>query len=141
MKTVKVNKKSWHYQLADMGANPYSVKTQANDFCSYIRLVFKGIFFYFLIIVFGSLFAYIMLVEPMMWAISGFDRLFLEGNDAIKFGTGCWAIVVFCVTMFFISEWSDKRKRIRAENPSEPSFVAVAYDSIKNKICFKVDYE
>lgn len=145
MKQLKINKKSWHYELAKIGCSPFTVEFQVSDFCSYTRKVVRGFFCALAIIALVSIVSYFMIAQPLMYAISGFDSLFLKDNDIIRIGAVLWGLVTFIVVAAVIGTWSEKRKNLKAqqehEHPSTPGFLTIWYRTIKEKTCFKVDFE
>lgn len=144
MKTLELKEKSWHYFLAVVMGN---YKTGRGDFCSYIRNVFIGLFFTSVCatIVSAILFAIGMEVRAMYtcW----FTPVCTFGKDEQAIATG-FAIIVLVVASIMLSIWygnyqDDRRVEIECgiRQPRQPGFVALAYKSIKEKTCFRVEFK
>lgn len=154
MKAITLKKNSWHYWLA---TNVADYKEYHNDFCAYVRSVFLGlIFFCFFTCVFG---------------VMGFGTLYAIGRTLYSLYTckiaGWFGIVTACtygnfeeVTLSFMVgiasilglialgiwryTYKDKiQKEIYAglRKAPEPSFIALAYQSLKGKTCFRVQFQ
>ena len=141
MKTIKINKNSWHYRLIDK----YTTEPvwHIDNFCEYFWGVARGIFSVFLIIGCGSIISWIMVGEPIMYAITGFDPVFLDGNDGLQIGLMIWGIILFVFSISFTTlkyqEYKDAHSKKYVDEPD--SFIYTAYKSFKDKVCFKIEYE
>lgn len=136
MSSIKLNKKSWHYQVASFG-NVYSIEYQVHDFCSYIRVVFKGLFLILLAILAGVVFGYLMVIQPGIWALGGFQTWYFENNDVLRSGLVIWAFVCFSISLGVYLTWRDSRRNLQQDS----GFFTLWYRSFKDKVCFKVDFE
>jgi hypothetical protein len=144
MKTLKFNSNSWHYWLATKigDFNPYD-----GDFCSYVRHV-----------IFGALAA-------LFAGAAASGVLYALGREVYAAYT-CWctsvctfgkfesavAAMACAVAAFFaligLAVWcSNYRMRVRREirnglrSEPQPGLVKIAYKSIKEKTCFKVEFK
>jgi hypothetical protein len=144
MKTLKFNAKSWHYWLATKIGD---FDADDGDFCAYVRSVIFGFFMlglfgscaFFLLYALGRevYAAYTCWFTPVC-AYGNFERAF---TIAVVVLAAIAGIVALCI-------WNENRKmKIRAEinkglrQPSEPGFISMAYKSIKEKTCFKVEFK
>lgn len=70
MKTLKFKRDSWHYELAhkfDRYPDPDL------DLCSYTRHVIGGTLICLGIVIIGSSFGYVFVLEPIVWLIYAFN--------------------------------------------------------------------
>jgi hypothetical protein len=144
MKTLKFNSKSWHYWLATR-VSDFSLYN--GDFCSYIRSVLWGAFVV-TILTAASLFCLYALGRDIYAAYTClFTKVCAYGKFEEAVTT---AIVIVATIVVFIALciWYQNRKdRIRDEinngirEPSQPGFMSMAYKSVKEKTCFKVEFK
>lgn len=135
MKTVKVNKKSWHYWLADIGG---FVEWKDNDICTYRSAVIKGmgeISFLALIasLVFGlgaviigdligwgiACFIYGVFIQPSQYALSALIVLGIAALASSFFGVVVGGKLII--------------------NSHKPEFITTAYQSWRDKVCHKIE--
>lgn len=154
MKAITLKKNSWHYWLA---TNIGDYKEYQKDFCAYVRSVlFSIIAGAFIVALFGSIGLFILYaIGREVYAlytcvISGWIGIstvcsYGKFEDAT---TGAFAGLAVCAAILAVIVLLYKRKeRIRKEiyagrrKMPEPSFVALAYRSLKEKTCFRVEFQ
>lgn len=142
MKTLNFKKNSWHHRLAKMGGFD---RTCNQDFCTYTQRVLVGTFFFCILSVicvfiagcFGDFIAWIIAMIKF--------GVYIEPN---VFAQGVTVTIFVCSLMaMFVGylRWKEKRReRLYALQRAgeyvepKPSFIAKAYESFKNKTCFKI---
>ena len=164
MKAIDINKKSWHFWLASKVGwreSKYHKKLRTRvptDFCYYVRRVILGII---CASIWGSFIASVV----GLYLYSGYftvnwimdmthqGRFFKGPPEITPFIVVNFVVIIVAVVLGVIwcriqlLEWRDKRgyaARLIARNqattvPKEPSFVQVAYTSIKDKVCFRIN--
>jgi hypothetical protein len=144
MKTLNFNKKSWHHWLATTVAN---YDDDEGDFCSYVRSVLWGAFVVLLLssIVGAILFA--VGLEIRAAYTCWFTPVCTYGKNEQAIATGA-AILAAVAALGALCFWNENRKiRIRIEinngtrQPRQPGFIALAYEAIKEKTCFRVEFK
>lgn len=146
MKTLKFNQNSWHYWLATK-IGDFDTYGGAGDFCSYVRNVIWGA----LALLFASAAASFVLYSLGRELYAAYTCWFTPVCTYGKFEravtTGV-AILIGVVGAAVLMIWDgNRRMQIRIEIATgkrpEPQdgFVKAAYKSIKEKTCFKVEFE
>ena len=143
MKTLKFNSKSWHYWLATkIGSyRPWG------DFCSYVRNVLGGLFVAAMLaaIASGILLAIGMEIRAAYTCWFTPVCTFGKPEQAIAMGAGILAFIAAAI--FGMIQLQDYKERVRDEihagirKRKEPGFVKMAYRSIKEKTCFRVEFK
>lgn len=144
MKTLEFKSNTWHYWLA---ATVGSYESSDGNFCAYVRSVLFGAF---VVLFMGGL------VGALMYAIGLEVRAFYTcfftpvctfGKDEQAIATGA-GVILGVVVFAFLYIWNENRKdQIRWEIESgerkqpEPGFISMAYKSIKEKTCFRVEFK
>jgi hypothetical protein len=144
MKTLKFNSKSWHYLLATKIGD---FDEDGGDFCSYVRNVIFGVLLSLFLIAAASFVLYTLGREIYAaytcWftPVCTFDKF-----EQIAVLVACIAAAI--LGLIFLMVWNaERRARIREEIymgmrvAPEPGFVKMAYKSIKEKTCFKVEFK
>jgi hypothetical protein len=144
MKTLKFNSNSWHYWLATKIGD---FDPDDGDFCSYIRHVIFGAL--------GSLFA-VTAASVVLYALgrevyAAYTCWFTSVCTFGKFESAvvamACAVAAFSAFIGLAVWYSNYRMRVRSEirnglrSEPQPGFVKVAYRSIKEKTCFKVEFK
>jgi hypothetical protein len=166
MKAVDINKGSWHFWLASQVSwkqTYYSnklCKRVPTDFCYYVRRVILGF-------IWVAILASVALALAGLYLYSGYYTVqwvldmihqgkFFQGPGeagpflfitSMTLAVGIALGVILCIAQAL--KWRDTRcylarelARSRAEPTlllKEPSFVQVAYRSIKDKVCFRIN--
>jgi hypothetical protein len=144
MKTLNFNKKSWHHWLA---ATVASYDDDDGNFCSYVRSVLWGAFVVVVLSSMGGALLFAVGLEIRAAYTCWFTPVCTYGKSEQAITTGAeilaatFALCAFCI-------WNENRKmRIRIEihngtrQTSQPGFIALAYKSIKEKTCFRVEFK
>jgi hypothetical protein len=135
MKTIKLNRESWHYKLSDMtpGFNPHRT-----DICGYPWRVFFGMIIFMICLALGSFVTYVV-GDTFAWAIAcivnwiwmdpeghaAFIGFFvISMTIAMVIGVG----LVFFVTFLF------------EEFSNSDNFLTHAYAAHKEKFCAKIEF-
>lgn len=154
MKSITLKKNSWHYWLA---TNIGDYKEYQNDFCAYVRSVLFSIIAGALIVTtFGGIGLFILYVigrevhALFTCVISGWFGISTVCSYG-KFEEAATSFLVglaICAAIIAVIVFSCKRKeRIRKEiyagrrKMPEPSFITLAYRSLKEKTCFRVEFQ
>ncbi len=144
MKTLNFNKKSWHYWVATkMGDFDFT----AGDFCAYLRSVFLGLFFLLVIAAFVALLMYFIGLELRAAYTCTFSKVCTFGKTEEAFADFVAGLTAFAGFLALCSRNEKRKARIRAElnsgvrKPQQPGFLAMAYKSLKEKTCFKVEFK
>ncbi len=119
----------------------------AGDFCAYLRSVLLGSFFLLVIAAFAALLMYFIGLELRAAYTCTFSKVCTFGKieEAFAEFVAGIALMVGFVAICFQNE--KRKNRIRHElnngtrQPAKPGFVAMAYKSIKEKTCFKVEFK
>lgn len=153
MKTETVNVNSWHYRLATTygPVSKYLLARGEGDFCSYLRGVFLGMLFVYLITVLGALMTAGLVGMPLIWLAASVLELgwhlpsaevaiFLAADVVI-------AIMVFFGWFHLSGNYAKTVKAVRialGKNSEktvvekEPGFIRLAYRKFKEKTCFRL---
>lgn len=145
MKTLELKEKSWHYFLAvTMGGY---IPRRGGDFCSYIRNAVLGLFFMSIWATIVSLVLFAIGLEVRAMYTCWFTPVCMFGKDEAAIATGfaiLAAIVAFGTSCVWYARYKE-RVGIEIEcgerQPRQPGFVAMAYKSIKEKTCFRVEFK
>jgi hypothetical protein len=145
MKELKISKHSWHYYLIT-NYTTYNPGSDLTDFCSYVRAIFVGLFSIACLIGIGSVFFYGLIVQEVMYIISGFDSHFIDDNNWLKVGLIIWFLLTFiavCSLLKYITKTTYKK----IMNLSSPNYKQVdkpdsviynIYKKYKDKVCYKI---
>lgn len=143
MKNIEIDRSSWHYKLANY-PNPIIV---ANDLCGYIRQVAWSLFVLLVIFVLGCLF-FASAVDFMLYLIVFFKQGILYQFVAFDIhGIGIVAASTFIVIFGFViltfmgSCYKFIENKLYENSDNNPSFISVAYSSIKNKYCARLTFK
>lgn len=138
MKTLTVNRNSWHYKLAKLGGRDVYYET---DICSYTRRVMFGV------------------VLAILATAAGIGAIYLLVDIVLGLGFSIWygvwlmnapgeialmvvAILSFSAGVIFSIEKVSQawRRHKRNQYDREPGFVGQAYQSWKHKYCTKIEF-
>lgn len=159
MKAIKMNSKSWHYKIATNFGSYRSWGSGSGDFCDYVRNFILGLFMLSIFCGLGLVALYFLV--RLLW--SGYtcwiSRMF-GTSMACTFGNPeqiTLGIVVFaCFALLFIKgvtwliEYEREKKHaqqialLRGEishKDVRPGFIVSAYRSIKEKTCYRIEFE
>jgi len=145
-----LNKKSWHFWVANNfgGLNYFYVDT--TDLCSYIRNVFAGLFNLTLAASAAFVIVFIYLVggyeyfscifNPSCTEFSDVVYVFYSFNALIGF---LGLLISYALLKDYMYEYNEKHKKTLAcsKKNAKPSFVTLAYRKFKEKTCVKIDFE
>lgn len=149
MKTLTFDKKSWHYELAEMGGFRY-YDWQEQNFCTYARKVLIGIFLSILITIIGAgaagtvvmpLVTYIGYLSTGVWlgGESGDIHVAYFIVDTVLIVTVLlWYLVDVLIPCAYNGAIEFVTKEVR-KVPSD-SFVKTWWKSFKEKTCFKIEF-
>jgi len=146
MKTLKFNKKSWHYKLAAVaGYTPQSVWNEeteewvekGGDICSYSVYVGK----WFLLAAFCIMFIYsviyfaIQFLFGVVFSIMYMTMLF---SNAGLFGFFIFSFFSALAIIVMIIDWTTKATQKTLKKPD--SFISNAYRAWKDKFCVRIEF-
>ncbi len=136
MKTFKLNKDSLHYRLATVyGHFPkYEIET---DLCSYTKQVIKGIYPVLMITALGG-FLSIPTGNFLAWVAYLFTFGQINPNEL----TIVFMVLAALVVSLFGAFCYNEHQKTKPDKPPKPdNFVGLAYKSVKNKMCVKIELE
>lgn len=132
MKTVTINRNSWHFWLAGQwafGAN------EASDFCTYLRWVALGatkvLFLAIIGIVSAALVGWVI-GDFLGWLIAGLLHGFVEP----------WVALVFLYFMLggvLVGAFLGARAAAPVVADHSPAFLRNAYWILKDRVCYRVE--
>lgn len=145
MKTLKFNKGSLHFKLANMG----STYSPPDNICDYTWAVVRGIFWSAVIALIGS--ALLFFTAEM---VVGLYFAYLTGSmdiltEAARIGVCIWIVIVGLgligtVAYLYTTRADRIREELRAqgifEKPKSDNFVANSYRSAKEKYCVQLEF-
>ncbi len=145
MKTLKFSRKSWHYELA----HTFTKYPETGNFCAYVRAVIWGFFCCLGIIVIVSAALYVFVIDPLAWLVYYINYGILEpetGNVILV--TEIFAFLLAVFEIYYkerlVDWWEEKRyERLKKKysTTKKDSFIKSAYQSFKDKVCFRVEFE
>lgn len=143
MKPQTYSKKSLHYRLAHVYAKCYEWDLQYMNICEYTRKVLFGFFLAILLsfVVGGVLGGF---TDFLIWFYVALTTgQYVELHSVGIFGVSIvvGSLVLVGSAMLKDKYHSYKRHKVIHEQPKPPSFIAEAYRSFKDKVCFKVNFE
>lgn len=145
MKELKISRNSWHYHLIS-NYTTYNPDSDLTDFCSYVRAIFVGLFSISCIIAIVCVFFYGLIVQELMYIISGFDQNFLDDNDWLKCGLTVWvflSLMAIWSLLTYITK-TTYRKIMTISSPKynpvdkPDSVIYNIYNKYKDKVCYKI---
>lgn len=140
MKPFKIKRNSWHFWLAKQGGfNEYS----SQDICTYLRRMIAGSLN---VTLKAALAAFALaaaglilwsLWEALWWLFAG------SGTASNAAQCGLAILVIVAASILFIALvrlrwWWNSR---RVQQLKEPGFITLAYRSVKDKTCVKIELE
>lgn len=136
MRPITFSKNSWHYRLANY-FNSGDALRHTTDLCSYVKLVGVSMFLAFVIALLVT-FAAVCTGDALAWiaAMITSGSMF-AGDPPATIAAAGWTVV--CALAIWIG-WCEYRADHPKPEPTTPSFVAVAYSSLKDKLCFRVQF-
>lgn len=144
MKTINLNKKSWHYWLA---TNVGSFDTDSGDFCAYVRSVLGNGFLVLFLSAIAAAISVFLLAGVTNIVVFLFDYFtgghYTLGNNPFFFaGSVTLLLISVCGGFSFgLMKFRNWRNERRENQPPKPdSFAKSAYASFKEKVCFKVEF-
>lgn len=152
MTPITFNQNSWHVWLVDHFSPTYA--TCCRDICSYIKWFVFSVVVFLVIAAFccGYLYGAIYNLEVL------FGHVQWVGDEAVKKGATVpfgqiWASifdvvtgVVLVVGSIIWAAWLGSKIRLKNANfppkpPKPPGFLKIAYRSLKDKVCFTVEFK
>lgn len=137
---------SLHYRLAfvyghgDTYINPYN---QEINICDYTKSAMFG-FLYALVTAFVIsvvIMVFFAWVPLAIWSvINQSTALLLNEHHANAHCSFLFLSIVICLGVMFL-EYLEKQPSVVKYKPKKPSFISQAYESFKNKYCFKIKIE
>jgi K+-sensing histidine kinase KdpD len=144
MKTLEFNANSWHYWLATKVA---SFDHDDSNFCAYVRSVLFGAFMISILAGFASAVLFAIGLEIRAFYTCFFTPVCTFGKNEQGIAIG-FAILFAVIGLIGLMVWHRNRvERIRSEiydgiRPEpQPGFISMAYKSIKEKTCFRVEFK
>lgn len=152
MKKHTITTKSWHYKFTSRFTE-MSGDYAPSDICGYRRKFMRAfvnmLVIYFLIAIFVAL----PIVDTACWLAASISSGHFYWRN-LNEGTQIWLLIVSVISMMFLVGWiyachKERQAARRAQDrfngikPSikEPGTIAVAYRSMKEKFCVKVDFK
>jgi hypothetical protein len=135
MKTLKLNKNSWHYKFASFYDKDVKYGT---DICSYTRTLFFGFLLYSFLFSVAGFIAGCLLYTIGSWIAYLFGYPL---NDIVPAFTIVYGLAFIMIGVCVYLSQLEQRSWVRDEKPKEPGFIKLAYRSWKEKFCVKIDFE
>ena len=160
MKTLQFKKGSWHWNLAWRHGGWAYVHPDKQDFCAYVRCVIygamimaaKGAGILYVLAAIGSWigWATACVVQMQLIAIDEWYEMLSAG--VVNLVILAVIFVALLWQLFNVFEYVTRKRRERAYQKEheaelglvsveEPSFIRHAVESIKDKVCFKVEFK
>jgi ABC-type phosphate transport system permease subunit len=147
LKTINLNKKSWHYWVATTVG---SFKPSSSDFCKYVRHVILGslllAFFSIVVaVVVGFLGGGLINIGILVWDFLSrtpytITNAFMQAGSLVLCMISA-AGIVGALIYFAKSAYDERKWANEIANTNKPdSFVKNAYKTFRNKACFKVNF-
>lgn len=132
--------KSWHYRLASIYGNLGRYKD--TDICTYIRACMLGVVWMFAIIVLLSM-VLVFALNPVLFVIASFQYGWIfELSELQTIAIVTWflgiSFFVMCCIVDLIKRIPKNIVKIPLPKIPTDTFVTHAYQSIKNKMCFRL---
>lgn len=151
MKSLSVNKNSWHYKLAKQGGY-ISAYDELSDICSYSRKVLMSALLHLFLVVLGigvTAFLSVVIVDTLFsigFSLYYGAYIFTAAGEA---GTAVSCMVIMGYGVYLscnrIDNWFKRRRDIAYENrfnPKQPDgFLKTLYKSYKEKYCVRIQFE
>lgn len=149
MKTLTFKRDSWHFWIATrLGRFTYYRRgPNSTDFCEYIRAVLLCCLlgFVFLLVACFLLFC---LSDTFVWLYNCYrvGHFFDPGKSGAAFILMILGVVVFlgiCAGIAYSILWLAVKSvdRQSTNTGAPPSFISKAYESFKDRVCFRVELE
>lgn len=143
MKTINLKNKSWHYFLAVTMGN---FRVSSGDFCSYVRNVIFGFIFSVMLATVVGFFGSALLAGAanlLLLAYHFFAGTAYVVPSFLAFGTVllCAVLIVAGLAVAVIFTRNRLEDRSIANEGKPDSFLKSAYKSLKDKVCFKVNFD
>lgn len=148
MKTVQLNKKSWHYRLVNYygnfegyNCNSEPVKT---NICDYSKEVLFGLF-RVLLITLGILVLSLHMMMAVLWAIACIQvGVWVDPDEAAAVGIVFFAAAVVIGLIFVVMYGREERLERREAQETkyvykEPGFLKIWYTNFKSKTCVPIE--
>ena len=138
MKSLQLDRKSLHYHLA-VEYGDMSEFYPCNNICSYLKRVFRGIFFVVVFITIGGVLASLLWADLLGWLIAS-----LQTHTVLNLSPrGLGAIVsnMGIIALFGIKYILDRMNYVRTTRKKKlPTFLSEAYRSFKEKSCIPINF-
>lgn len=142
MKTFNLNKKSWHFWLAQKYGGLWYCTGDKLDICRYSRKVLKGLLAFLFLLAGLSAFGFLYLFSGYEFFACVFDDACVKIPEIslvfISVNIGISAILALGFGAMGIDKYRDYRA-IHPTEKKEPGFLTLLYRKIKDKTCFMVD--
>jgi hypothetical protein len=142
MQTVNFSKTSWHYWMV----KTFSSKPPKSDLCAYIRQFIGSIILAVALAVVASLVVafvgggiiagFVLLFQLFSGSAVGISNVFLVVGGIFDIVLLLFSVFVFGGTAASVA-WAEHREKAGPSN----NFVVLAYRTIKDKVCFKINFK
>lgn len=141
MKTIKINRNSWHYHIAQTYTDGNA--EWSSSICEYNSKVIMGFFAIFCIIFFSTI-ALVMLLSPIFYGI-----LYLiygippegSGEIGVVFGVTGYVLIILCYIAHLLTErkYNKRTSEMYRDIEIKDSYIGAAWKSFKEKVCVKIE--
>lgn len=116
---------------------------EIENFCSYFKAILVACFNILFVISFISLLVYVLVLQPVLWACTGFDPLYIDVNPSAFGGVIGWGLFISTSTIAYSIQYMRKKISTRLDNKlgSTDSFVISVFRKLKDKTCFKIQFD
>lgn len=136
MKTISINTNSWHYKIASKFNKVFYPGRDEIDtgLCSYIITVLFGCLMILAVLCFAAIAGNMLIVDPVRFAMSGFDFYYLYHNAPLYISIAVWGTIIVA---YVYSKIDDYRCNL---DTSKNNWYSI-FNSFFNKICIKVEFK
>jgi ABC-type multidrug transport system fused ATPase/permease subunit len=135
MKTHRYSLDSWHASIVKRYGNINPEWETDLDICTYVKAVGVALF---LMVMLGSVAAgfFFMVMHPFIWLIwCAVHATWVAPDEITLFFLAFMLFIFIALGMAFLFRW------MKAKKAGENSFVKDAYQSLHEKVCFKITFE
>lgn len=149
MKTIMFKKDSWHFRLINY-LDLYNSE-DFNDLCSYSKVLFKSIISALCILTFIIILITFFIIYPVVYNIVILQYGYFDPPDTLIISMALWIIVLIVILCFYINYFIEKYlenkrkadyyKKYESTEPIKENLIKHLVKSIKDKVCFKIEFK
>ncbi len=142
MKTLKFDKDSWHYKLANFGGVWYIEE----NICGYTRQVIRGAFLAMLVLCVVEFFLFLCVASLLIVLISYIENgiFFIDSPIYVAFISGVTIDIVvlfgYLNIEFQIQDKIKEKLFTSNDNKKKSNFIVEGYRAFKEKTCVRIEF-